>query len=117
MNNAYLKAQIEQLEMICNRIYDDVERLEFELAKLKAAVAVHPGESRHPPIGRFGCALVDAEGNIIGDSHKRYIHPGESWPRYDAKPVHWHGNERCNCEISFDEPVQTEDDPQWEGIP
>ncbi|GAG44502.1 unnamed protein product [marine sediment metagenome] len=45
MNNAYIQAQIEQLEMALDRIFNDADLMKIEIGRLRAGVGVHPGES------------------------------------------------------------------------
>ena len=87
--NDYLRAELEQLRMVFQRLRDNVDRFDLELARFETACGVRRQTAEHP---------------------------GESWQTEDIPPFHWHGDEKCNCKISFTDPADVKRD-EWEGIP
>ena len=120
MTNDYLRAELEQLRMVYSRLCDNVDRFDLELTRLEVAAGAHPGKCPHKSTvteSKPGCPVtvrcLDC-GQV--DEYAVNVHPGESWQTEDIPPFHWHGDEKCNCEISFTDPADVKRD-EWEGIP
>jgi hypothetical protein len=76
MNDAYHKAQIEQLEMICARLETDVDNLRIEIERLKAGVHLQRVADAKAAREAAVKVAVDFVGDFVG----------ESWQAEDVEP-------------------------------
>jgi hypothetical protein len=89
VTDAYQKAQIEQLEMICARLETDVDNLRIEIGRLKAGVHLQHEACSHDN------ATINVGGNILTvdcpkcgwKQRSTWVsnHPGESWQTEDVE--------------------------------
>ena len=136
MNDAHLLAQIEQFEMVLDRLECDVDNMRIEIGRLKMGICQHNYEQTtsagaiihrcikcgHTVGDHSGESWqiapdkpetdIDTETKDMRWKRKPHNHPGESWQTDDLQPYHWHGKERCNCAISF---VAPDDDRPGES--
>ena len=85
MNDAWAKAQLEQMSNALARILSDVEKFEGELVDFRQRVGVRDSKPAEP-LERFersyGAAVAK---NLAKDIEATIMHPGESWQQEEEE--------------------------------